>query len=104
MPAMRWRVKGYSHKHKLQEIESRGDFDELVIGRWLHIETMGEGDYFLRVGDLCLGISTKGGKAKLYAPEGCELVTSKRLGTVVATAREPKLPAKAKAKGKGKKR
>lgn len=100
MPAMRWRVRGYSHKHKLQEIESRGDFDELVIGRWLHLETMGEGSYFLRVGDLYLGISTKGGKAKLWAPEGCELVTSKSLGTVIAAVREPK----AKAKAKGKKR
>ena len=45
-----WRMVAFRGKERV-EVEGEGVFDELVVGRWLHLEKMDDDLWWLRIGD-----------------------------------------------------
>lgn len=57
-PGRHWRFscEGPPHPKLPIEMESEGEFDELVVSDWLHIERMDERVWWMRVGDRAFDI------------------------------------------------
>ena len=57
-------------------LQNQGDFDELVVGTWFHLEQMSGRQWWMRVGDVTFGIHLPKGKpARVRLTEG-RLATS----------------------------
>lgn len=54
-----WRLLAHTDQGPF-EIENRGEFDELVVSPWLHIEQLDAGTWWLRVGDARLEVRIPG--------------------------------------------
>ncbi len=66
-PGRSWRVlvhrsDGTPHPIELrsEQYVARTEFDELVIGKWIHLEQMGERTWWMRVGNYTLYITIDG--------------------------------------------
>ena len=64
---MPWRVLSHSGEgSQRHSIENLGEFDEIVLGDWLHVEQMNTSEYWMRLGDadIWVTIDRKTGNAK----------------------------------------
>jgi len=57
--ASQWRLLAHTDRGRL-EIENRGEFDELAVQPWLHVEQLDSGSWWLRVGDARLVVTLAG--------------------------------------------
>lgn len=78
--AQPWRVLGQDGEHRIDLRVEGSDFDEVVVGKWLHLERMGDESWWLRIGcdiyDIIVGASgattTWREKRTEYRPPGRE--------------------------------
>ncbi len=67
----RWRLLAGGGS-EVFEAENRGVFDELVLEEWLHPESMGENEWWLRIGDARLWVTRDAaGKVRVDVERGC---------------------------------
>ena len=66
----RWRLSR-SVNGETQHLENKGLLDELVLGDWLHLEKMDQGQWWLRLGDADVAITLEaGGKVRVDVKRG----------------------------------
>lgn len=53
-----WRVQGMK---AAADTDPLGVFDEIVVGRWLHVEALGGRSAFVRIGARCFWVRTRDG-------------------------------------------
>lgn len=82
-PEQRQQVEESRRKHSTTTVLEGTEFDELVVGRWIHLEQMATGSWWMDVGGVTLWIrADRDGRPKridVYGPgdyadpvEGCE--------------------------------
>ncbi len=65
IPGSEWRVLAHDGEKNI-ELKNRGIFDELVVGKWLHIEQMNDNRWWIRIADARIDIQiNENGKAIL---------------------------------------
>jgi hypothetical protein len=60
-PGREWRLLAHRESGEF-EVRNQGVFDELTVDHWLHIEQLGEREWWMRVGDarLLVTVSSEG--------------------------------------------
>jgi hypothetical protein len=70
---LKWRVS-YDAKdssHTRINVQDSGDFDELVLDEWLHLERMNAREWWMRLGDVYVWVTVgRDGKAKVNVRRG----------------------------------
>ncbi len=63
---MPWRVLAHVDEEARVSIENAGEFDEVVLGDWLHVEQMDTTHYWIRLGDADINVTIdpRTGRAK----------------------------------------
>lgn len=56
MPGRKWRLLAQERGGRSVQVESAGQFDELVVDSWLHIEQMSPRHYWMRIGPLTVNV------------------------------------------------
>ncbi len=69
-PGRRWRLLALDHDGREVELGNQGDFDELVVDEWFHIERMDENKWWLRVGDARIWVALVDGRPTVDVERG----------------------------------
>lgn len=64
-----WRVQGSTGE--LKRLTDKGEFDEIVVGDWLHVEAMDADSVWVRLGNRVFDVFSEGGAIVVKErPEG----------------------------------
>ena len=64
------KMAGEDGPHKVTAVLEDTEFDELVVGSWLHTEQMGEGSWWLDIGGLVVNVQAdRDGRPRMVTAE-----------------------------------
>ncbi|MCP3139189.1 hypothetical protein [Pyxidicoccus xibeiensis] len=69
-PGREWRLLAHKESGDI-EVRNEGVFDELVVDHWLHIEQLGDREWWMRVGDARVLVAVEiGGAVRIDVERG----------------------------------